>query len=202
MLIVGFICLFLVEKLSTFHDKQCQMYLLKLGFLRNPQPLLCHETKRSNNTSPMSSPHASYCLLNHEQLCNAFRIISFFGLQSSTLTNLMLNPYLSSIKGTVSLFSTTADVQHHSLFAIYIHFCHQHKACILFIHKWLIKFKSSCICRNVSCYAGSYSLHRLLFRSCLLTTASAFIIISPFSYCEQCHHIFIFVAVNLISFSL
>ncbi len=73
--------------------------------------------------------------------------------------------------------------------------------CYLYIHTWLIRFKSSCICCCVSCYTGSHSLHHLLSRSYILTTASAIIIISPFSYCEQSHHIFIFTADNLISFS-
>lgn len=71
----------------------------------------------------------------------------------------------------------------------------------LYIHKWLIKMESSCICWGVSCYIGSYSLHWLLFRSYLLRTASAIIIISSFFNCEHSHHIFICVVANLISFS-
>lgn len=76
-----------------------------------------------------------------------------------------------------------------------------HLSCYLYITTWLIKFKSSCICCCVSCCSGSYSLHHLLSRSYILTTASGIIIISPFSYCEQSHHIFIFMEDNLISFS-
>lgn len=70
----------------------------------------------------------------------------------------------------------------------------------LYIHAWLIKFKSSCICCCVSWYTTSYSLHHLPSRSYILTTASAAIILFPFSYYEESHHIFILTAGNLISF--
>ena len=62
-------------------------------------------------------------------------------------------------------------------------------------------YESSCICCCVSCCTDSYSLHHLRSTSCILTTASAIIIFSSLSYCEQSHHIFIFVADNLISYS-
>lgn len=74
-----------------------------------------------------------------------------------------------------------------------------HFHCYLYIHTWLIKFRSSCICCCVSWCTASYSLHHLPSRSYILTTASAAIILFPFSFNEHSHHIFILTVDNLIS---